>query len=120
VVATLAATAISGDPGLALGVGAISVVPCALVLACAAAVSATNDPYEFILTPQLAQTVTFAPILVAALGVFMPLIVAWKVEGGDGTRVGAVLAIAPIVLVFALVGFGVLDWRANKREREAM
>jgi hypothetical protein len=120
VIATLTATAISGDPGLALGVGAISVIPCALLLACAAAVSATNDPYEFILTPQLAQTVTFAPIGVAALGVFLPLIVAWKVEGGDGTRVGAVLAIAPVILVFALVGFGVLDWRANKREREAM
>ena len=119
-IATLAATAISGDPGLALGVGVISVIPCALVLTCAAAVSATNDPYEFILTPQLAQTVTFAPIGVAALGVFLPLIVAWKVEGGDGTRVGAVLAVAPVILIFALVGFGVLDWRANKREREAM
>jgi hypothetical protein len=119
-IATLAAAAISGDPGLALGVGVISAIPCALVLACAAAVSATNDPYEFILTPQLAQTVTFAPIAVAALGVFLPLIVAWKVEGGDGARVGAVLAVAPVLLIFALVGFGVLDWRANKREREAM
>jgi hypothetical protein len=120
VIATLAATAISGDPGLALGVGLISAIPCALVLACAAAVSATNDPYEFILTPQIAQTVAFAPIVVAAIGVFLPLIVAWKVEGGDGSRVGAVLAVAPVVLVFAAVGFGVLDWRANKREREAM
>jgi hypothetical protein len=119
-IATLAATAISDDPGLALGVGAISLIPCALVLACAAAVSATNDPYEFILTPQIVQTVTFAPIAVATLGVFLPLIVAWKVQGGDGTRLGAVLAVAPAVLVFALVGFGVLDWRANKREREAM
>jgi hypothetical protein len=119
-IATLAATAIGGDPGLTLGVGAISLIPCALVLACAAAVSATNDPYEFILMPQLAQTVTFAPIFVAALGVFMPLFVAWRVEGGDGTRVGAVLGIAPVVLIFALVGFGVLDWRANKREREAL
>jgi hypothetical protein len=119
-IATLAATAISDDPGLALGVGAISLIPCALVLACAAAVSATNDPYEFILTPQIAQTVAFAPIAVATLGVFLPLIIAWKVEGGDGTRLGAVLAIAPVVLIFALVGFGVLDWRANKREREAM
>ena len=120
VIATLAAAAISGDPGLALGIGMICVIPCALLLACAAAVSATNDPYEFILMPQLAQAVTAAPIAVAALGVFLPLIVAWKVEGGDGARIGAVLAIAPVVLIFALVGFGVLDWRANKREREAM
>ncbi|HEX4305808.1 MAG TPA: hypothetical protein VHZ54_07230 [Solirubrobacterales bacterium] len=119
-VAVVAAAVAGGDPGLALGIGGISIIPCGLVLACAAAVSATNDPYEFILTPQLAQAVTFAPLAVATLGIFLPLFVAWRVEGGDGSRVGAATGIAPIVLIFALVGFGVLDWRAHKREREAM
>jgi hypothetical protein len=119
-IATVAAAAIGGDPGLALGIGAISLIPCALLLACAAAVSATNDPYEYMLVPQLNQTATFAPIVVAAIGVAIPLLTAWKVEGDDGTRVGAVLATAPIVAVFALVGLAVLTWRADKREREAM
>jgi hypothetical protein len=119
-VATLAAAAIGEDPGLALGVGAISLVPLALVLVCAAAVSATNDPYEFILIPQLNMTVSAAPIMISALAVFLPLFVAWKVEGGDGARVGGALVAVPIGVTLALVGLGVLDWRANKREREAM
>jgi hypothetical protein len=120
-IATLAAAAASGAPGLALGVGAVSLIPLALLLACAAAVSATNDPYEFVLMPpELSVMVNVAPILVSAIGVFLPLFIAWKVEGGDGTRVGATLAVAPVGLVFALVGLGVLSWRAGKREREAM
>ncbi len=119
-IAALAAAAVGGDPGLALGIGAVSLIPVALLLACAAAVSATNDPYEFILVPQLTQTATFAPIVVAALGVAIPLLAAWKVEGSDGTRVGAALTTAPIVVFLALIGIAVLTWRADKREREAM
>jgi hypothetical protein len=119
-IATLAAAAIGGDPGLALGVGAVSLVPIALLLACAAAVSATNDPYEFILTPQLGQTATFAPLVIAAIGTAIPVAVAWKVEGDDAARISVALVTAPIVLIFALVGVGVLTWRADKREREAM
>jgi hypothetical protein len=120
-IATVAAAAIGGDPGLALGVGGICLVPCALVLAAAAAVSATNDPYEFVLMPpEVTQTINFAPLAVAALGVFLPLFVAWKVEGGDGARAGAVLAVAPAVLVFGLIGIGVLSWRADRNERRAM
>jgi CDP-diacylglycerol pyrophosphatase len=96
------------------------VIPCALVLACAAAVSATNDPYEFILMPQMSMTVSAAPIVAAALGVFLPLFVAWRVEGGVGARVGAAIGIAPVVIAFALAGLGFISWRTNKREREAM
>jgi hypothetical protein len=120
-IATIAAAVIGGDPGLAIGVGAISLVPCACALACAAAVSATHDPYEFaLMPPELTQAVNFAPIGAAMVAVFLPLFVAWKVEGGDGARVGGALAMAPVVLILALVGVGVLTWRADKREREAM
>jgi hypothetical protein len=119
-ISALAAAVIGGDPALALGVGGVSLIPCALVLVCAAAVSATNDPYEFILMPQMTQVATFAPIAVAALGVFLPLFVAWRVEGGDGTRIGAALGVAPVGLFFAMVGLGVISWRSSRREREAM
>jgi hypothetical protein len=119
-IATVAAAAIGGDPALALGVGGVSLIPCALVLICAAAVSATNDPYEFILMPQVGNAFSVAPIAVAAFGVFLPLLVAWRVEGGDGRRVGAALGVAPVVLVLAAVGLGVLTWRSDKREAEAM
>jgi hypothetical protein len=120
-IATVTAAIVGGDPGLALGVGAICVIPGALVLACAAAVSATSDPYEFVLLqPELAQAINFAPVGFATIGLFLPLFIAWKVEGGDGARIGATLAVAPVLLGFAMIGIAVLSWRANKREREAM
>src|SRR6185312_13735540 len=49
-IATATAAVAGGNPGLAIGVGAVVFLPLAGVLVCAAAVSATNDPYEFILT----------------------------------------------------------------------
>jgi hypothetical protein len=120
VIATASAAVASGDPGLALGVGAVVFVPLAAALICAAAFSATNDPYEFALNPQLAQTVTLAPIVVALLAGFLPLFVAWKVEGGDGTRVSGVFAIDFVLVLLASVGIGALTLRFNKREKEAL
>ncbi len=119
-IATLAAAAAGGDFGLALAIGAVILIPVAVLLACAAAVSATNDPYEFILMPQMTQVATFAPIVVAAFGTAIPLLGAWKVEGGDSARISAAFGSDLIVVVFALVGIGVLTWRSRKREREAM
>jgi hypothetical protein len=118
--AAVSAAVIGEDAGLALGIGAISLVPVSLVLICAAAASTTNDPYEFILIPQLNMTVSAAPVVLSAIATFLPLFVAWKVEGGDGTRVGAALVGVPIGVAFALLGLGVLEWRAGKRERAGM
>ncbi|MDX6653824.1 MAG: hypothetical protein QOH18_525 [Solirubrobacterales bacterium] len=120
VIGTLAAAAAGGDPGLALGIGAVVLLPGALVLACAAAISATNDPYEYVLSPQLGQSISVAPIFVVALGFFLPLFAAWRVQGGDGARVSAALGTDFLLFVFGLVGLGALAWRANKREREGM
>lgn len=117
--AAVAAAAIGGDPGLALGVGAAVFLPLALVLVCAAAVSATNDPYEFALSPQLSQALTLAPIVIALIAGFLPLLVAWKVEGGNGARVGAAFGIDFVLIMFALVGIGGLALRFNRRERDA-
>ena len=50
--ATLAALAL-GRSATAVGVGAVMFVPTAFVLVCCAALSATNDPYAYLLTPQL-------------------------------------------------------------------
>jgi hypothetical protein len=120
VIGTLAAAAAGGDPGLALGIGAVVLLPGALMLACAAAISATNDPYEYMLSPQLGQSISVAPIFVVALGFFLPLFAAWRVEGGDGARVSAALGTDFLLFFFGLAGFGALAWRANKREREGM
>jgi hypothetical protein len=118
--ATIAAAVIGGNPGLALGVGAVVFLPLAVVLVCAAAVSATNDPYEFALSPQISQMVTLAPLVVTLIAGFLPLFVAWKVEGGDGARISGVLGIDFVLIVFALIGLAALTFRFHKREGEAL
>jgi len=121
VLAIAAATAAvaSGNPGLALGVGAVVLVPMAAALIGAAAVSATNDPYEFALNQQLALFASLGPIVVALIAAFVPLFVAWKVEGGNGARVSGAFGTDIVLLILAMVGLGVLAWRFDKREKEA-
>jgi len=90
------------------------------VLICAAAVSATNDPYEFALSPQIAQTVSLAPIVVSLIAGFLPLFVAWKVEGGNGAKVGSAFGIDFVLVFLVIVGLAGLTFRFNKREKEAL
>jgi hypothetical protein len=120
VIATMTAAIASGDPGLALGVGAVVFLPLAAALILAAAVSATNDPYEFALNPQLGQFASLGPIVAALIAGFVPLFLAWKVEGANGTRVSGALGSDFVLLILAVVGLGVLDLRFGKREKEAM
>jgi hypothetical protein len=119
-IAAAVAAIVGSDPGLALGVGAVSVVPVALVVILAAAASASNDPYEYILNPQLAMTASLAPLICSLIAVFIPLFTAWKIEGGDGAKVSGAFVAIPFGLVLAAIGVGVLSWRGNKREKEAM
>jgi hypothetical protein len=120
VIAAATAAIASGNPGLALGVGAVVFLPLAAVLICAAAVSATNDPYEFALTPQLAQTVSLAPIVVSLIAGFLPLFVAWKIEGANGAKVGGALGVDFVLIFLVIVGLAALSLRFNKREKEAL
>jgi hypothetical protein len=119
-IATVTAAIGSGNPGLALGVGAVAFLPMAAALILAAALSATNDPYEFALNPQLGQVASLGPIVAALIAGFVPLFLAWKIEGGNGARVGGVLGADIVLLVLAIAGFGILTWRFDKREKEAM
>ncbi len=118
-IASVTAAIAGGNPGLALGVGAVVFLPLAATLIAGAAVSATNDPYEFMLVPQMAMAASVAPVAVCMIAGFLPLFVAWKVEGGNGARVSGALAIDIPLVIFTMIGLGVLAWRFNKREKEA-
>jgi hypothetical protein len=120
VIATATAAAASGDPGLALGVGAVVLFPLAAVVVCAAAVSATNDPYEFALNPSLQQVASLGPIVATMISGFVPLFLAWKVEGANGARVSGALGADVLLLILAVAGLGILGMRFEKREKEAM
>jgi hypothetical protein len=120
VIAAATAAVASGDPGLALGVGAVVFLPLAGALTLAAAVSATNDPYEYALNPQLSMLASLGPIVATMIAGFVPLFFAWKVEGGNGARVGGTLGADIVILILAVAGLGILGWRFDKREKEAM
>ena len=63
---------------------------------------------------------SLAPIVVALVAGFVPLFVAWKIEGGNGARVSGAFGTDIVLVVLAFVGVGVLAWRFNKREKEAL
>jgi hypothetical protein len=107
VVAAVVAAVVSGS-AIALEVGAVVALPSALVIACCAAFSATNDPYAHMLQPQIAYAIQGAPVAGAAIAVALPLVLAraaWL--HGDAPLAGVVpveffaLGIGAI-LVFAL------------------
>jgi len=110
----VAAAAIGADPGIALGVGAALLVASPALLACAAALSATNDPYEFILTPELGYVWSSLPLVLAAAGVGVPLVVAWSVSRHGGSPVGVAVA-AEIALLLVAAGLvALLQFQATK------
>jgi len=96
----IAATALGGS-GTALEVGAVMVVPTAFVLLCCAAISTTNDPYQYVLTPYLGYAQTALPILVALVAVAAPVLVAREVSRYGGSPEGAVVGVEVAVLLAA-------------------
>ena len=90
----------------------VSLVPLALLLALAAAFSATNDPYEYLLVPTLGYAMSAGPIVVAALGAGLPLLLPWLVVGGhlgttpgtDSEAISAVVGVDVPLVIICFVG----------------
>ena len=96
----VAAAVVSGDP-VALEVGAVVAVPSALVIACCAAFSATNDPFAHLDNPQIGYIVQGAPVGGAVFALALPLLVAraaWL--NGNAALSGAL----PVEIFFLGIG----------------
>jgi len=104
--AVVAATVLGGS-GTALGVGAVMVVPTAFVLLCCAAISTTNDPYQYILKPYFGYAQTALPIVVALVAVAAPVVVAREVARHGGSVEGAVVGVEVGILMAAA---GLASW----------
>jgi hypothetical protein len=96
----IAATAL-GASGTALGVGVVMIVPTAFVLLCCAAISTTNDPYAYVLTPGIGYAQTVLPIGVALISVAAPVLVAREVARRGGSPEATVAGVEVILLVVA-------------------
>lgn len=109
-----AAAAVSVDL-LALGIGAVMALPTGAALAVCAAISATNDPYQFILTPQLASAQSFGPPVVAVIVCGTPLVGAHTVWERGGTAAGAVVPFELLLAALAAGGAAFLGARMSSR-----
>jgi hypothetical protein len=99
---TLAAMAF-GSAGTAAGVGAVMIVPTAFVLLCCAAISATNDPYAYLLVPQMGYMQTALPIVVAIVSVAAPVLVAREAASRGGSAVAAAALVESLLLAVAAI-----------------
>jgi hypothetical protein len=63
-----------GASGTLFAAGAVMVLPMGLLLVCCAALSVTNDPYRYILTPELGYVQSTAPIVIALAAVGGPVL----------------------------------------------
>ena len=107
----LVAIAAAGGSGPLLGVAALMVVPSAMLVLCCAAVSATNDPYAYLLTPGIGYAQSALPFVVPVIGVGLPLLVAREAARNGHSAIGAAFGIE---VFFVLVCVAVIGWLGHR------
>ncbi len=80
----------------------LMLLPTGLLLVACAALSATNDPYRYVLTPGLGYAQTAAPIVIALVGVGAPVLAVREAERHGGSPVGSMFAVEAILLLLAI------------------
>lgn len=104
-----------GSAATAAGVGVVISAPTAFALLCCAALSATNDPYEYVLAPQLGYLQTALPIVVAIIATAAPVLAAREIAKRGGSPVLAAALAELVVLPVALAMSSWLGYRVAKR-----
>jgi hypothetical protein len=112
----IAAGVAGGSVTTALGVGLVIVVPVAVALACCAAISASTDPYEYLLNTNLGYTVSAAPPVAAAFVVAVPALLAREAGRNGSTPAPAAAGGAVLVAVAAAAAVAFLSNRFAKRD----
>jgi hypothetical protein len=89
----------------------VMVLPTALLSLCCAALSVTNDPFKYVLTPQIGYFQTGFPVALVIVGVGGPVLLARAAaHHGDGAA-GAAVGSEFVVLVICA---GVIAWLGNR------
>ncbi|HEY1853204.1 MAG TPA: hypothetical protein VGG40_01335 [Solirubrobacterales bacterium] len=116
VIAALVAAAISRDP-LALELGVVCALPTALLVACAAAFSATADPFAHLgMPPEYQTALQSLPFAAAVVAVGVPLLIAQVVWRHGGSPLAAMLPIELFLLAAAAPAAFFLGERMLKRK----
>lgn len=117
-VAALAAAALAANAA-ALAAGAVIAVPTGFALAVCAAISATNDPYQFVLTPQLSYVQSLGPAVAAVLLCGLPVLGAYGASRQGSSLVGPMVPLAILSLLLAYAGTRLLGMRMADRRAVA-
>jgi hypothetical protein len=112
--ATLAALAL-GPSASTAGVGVAMLFPTALVLVCSAALSATNDPYAYLLKPALGYAQSAAPIVIAVVATGGPVLAAREAARHGGSATGAAISLEFFLL---LIGVAMAWWLGKRMTDE--
>lgn len=116
VIALATATAAAlGAPATALELGVLLALPVAYMLACCAAISATNDPYEYLLVPQIGYAQSAAPIVVAAIAAGLPILLARAAARHGQSPPAAAFSVAIVLVLLAAAAAAFLRTRVTGR-----
>ncbi len=90
-------------------------LPTALLVLCGAALSATNDPYAYLLAPQIGYAQSGAPICLAVVGVAGPALVAREASRHGYSALAAVASVEAMVLISCAIAIWWIGRRVSKR-----
>jgi hypothetical protein len=107
-VATVIAAGASG--GL-VEVVVVMVLPTALLSLCCAALSVTNDPFKYVLTPEIGYLQTGFPVVLVIIGVSGPVLVARAAARHGAAAAGAAVGCEFVVLLICAV---VIAWLGHR------
>jgi hypothetical protein len=117
-IGALAAIAL-GPSATAIEVAAVTIVPTAAIVLACAAFSASTDPYDYLLSPQLGYAMTALPIVIASAAVAGPVLVARESVKRGASAVGGVLTVELLMVVVCAALIASVGSRLAKRAAPA-
>jgi hypothetical protein len=111
-----AATAVvAGAPGDLIGVAVVMIIPTALLSLSCAALSVTNDPFAYVLTPELGYFQTGFPVALVIVGVSGPVLLAREAARHGSPAVGAAIGFELAAFAISLIVIAWLTHRIGSR-----
>ena len=102
---------VAGAPERLIGVLVVMVLPAAVLSLCCAALSVTNDPFAYVLTPEIGYVQTGFPVALVVVGVGAPVLLARQAARHGSSAVGAAFGCELAVL---LICVGVIAWLGHR------
>jgi hypothetical protein len=107
----LVAALAAGAPAELVGVVVVMAIPTAVLSLCCAALSVTNDPFAYVLAPEIGYLQTGVPVALVIICVSGPLLLARAAARHGASAIGASVVSEFVVL---LICWGLSSWLAQR------